>query len=184
VAIGHNHKMDEVLINWSKATEMFTPGVRVLPERKPKAPEIVSGYLHCVYDTDRYARTLNDLTNAMKDNSDFDVIAFRGTSGAAVAFTLSLKLGKPVMQIRKRSAKSHTSLSVEGMIGAPRVAIVDDFTETGNTLRQIKKKVIAAYVARGYNEPTFPHCFLYRDCNVPMAAVRALPDTKIHVVGE
>lgn len=159
------------------------PPVFRLTERKPKAPEIVSGYLHCVYDTDRYARTLNDLSNAMRDNSDFDVIAFRGTSGAAVAFALSLKLGKPVMQVRKR-AKSHTSLSVEGMIGAPRVAIVDDFTETGNTLRQIKKKVIAAYVARGYNEPTFPHCFLYREGIVPMAAVRALPGTKIHVVGE
>ncbi len=75
---------------------------------------------------------------------DFDAIAFTGSSGALIAPMLALRLGKGLILIRKggpRSNKSHSVSVVEGMLGAKRYIIVDDFICSGRTIITIAQKI-------------------------------------------
>lgn len=43
-----------------------------------------------------------------------------------------------------------------------RVAIVDDFVETGNTIRRIVEEIRESYMSNGQVPPLFPHVVLYK----------------------
>lgn len=79
---------------------------------------------------------------AIQKDLNIDAIAFTGSSGAAIAFPLALKYKLPLIYIRKPKEKSHGNMlecNVTSRI--KRYIIVDDFTESGNTIRRIVAKV-------------------------------------------
>jgi adenine/guanine phosphoribosyltransferase-like PRPP-binding protein len=87
---------------------------------------------------------------AIKKKHPFDAIAFRGSSGAALAFPLSYFLKLPLIHVRK--GESHYgSGTIEGTISSKRYIIVDDFIDRGTTVKkivsEIKKNIGAKPVA-------------------------------------
>jgi len=86
---------------------------------------------------DRAARALK----AFSKKNPFDAIAFTGNSGAAMAYPLSYKLKVPLICIRKRPSDSHSSLKLEGCVSAKRYVIVDDFIESGSTMKKIQRVI-------------------------------------------
>jgi len=76
----------------------------------------------------------------------FDTIAFRGMSGALIAPIVADKLNKSLTLVRKQEVdehKSHAEYPVEGALFVDYV-IVDDFTNSGRTLREIQKRIFEA----------------------------------------
>jgi hypothetical protein len=140
-------------------------------ETKPPAPpeprkldregtSIATGYLDAVYRPECFQVTVKRMVKAMRPYLDsFDAIAFRGSSGAALAYPLAFMLNKPLIHVRKEMG--HSSTKVEGLMGAKRIAIVDDFVETGETLRTIMKDIVAAYAEKRYAAPVLTHLFFY-----------------------
>jgi adenine/guanine phosphoribosyltransferase-like PRPP-binding protein len=99
---------------------------------------IKTSYLEKVYYPNEFAKLIKKMTaeiKTFKKKNQFDAIAFRGTSGAAVAYPLSISLKIPLICVRKDS--SHSYLKVEGCIGALKYIIVDDFIESGKTMNKI-----------------------------------------------
>ena len=82
----------------------------------------------------------NKIAKFVKQNK-IDAIAFSGTSGAAYAYPLALKLNLSLICVRKSINGNHYNKYVEGCYNAERYIIVDDFIDTGATIRRILKKV-------------------------------------------
>ena len=81
----------------------------------------------------RVASNLKSLQEEIK----FDAIAFRGMSGASMAYPVSFLTGIPLLQIRKMTEKSHGN-NVEGSGDIIRKYIIlDDFIFSGETVRSI-----------------------------------------------
>jgi adenine/guanine phosphoribosyltransferase-like PRPP-binding protein len=72
---------------------------------------------------------------------DYDALAFSGNSGALIAAPLSLATGKPLLLVRKYMSNCHAGFRVEGLGKIHRYVIVDDFIDTGNTVRRIRRAV-------------------------------------------
>ena len=87
---------------------------------------------------------------AIKKLHPFDAIAFRGSSGAALAFPLSYFLKLPLIHVRK-GASHYGSGLIEGTISSKRYIIIDDFIDRGTTIKkiisEIKKNIGAEPVA-------------------------------------
>lgn len=77
---------------------------------------------------------------AIKRNHPFDAIAFTGSSGAALAYPLSYLLKLPLIHVRKGSSH-YGGGKIEGTISSKRYIIIDDFIETGASIRRIIKAV-------------------------------------------
>lgn len=73
---------------------------------------------------------------------NFDSIAYAGHSGALVAIPMAIALKKHLVIIRKPHEMSHGSV-VEKTNAARNCLIVDDFIETGKTIKRIKKHLIS-----------------------------------------
>lgn len=104
--------------------------------------DVVSSYLHDVYRPNTLATIVHRLASeilAFRKKTSVDAIAFTGHSGSAVAYPLSCKLRIPLVCIRK--GKSHSSHIYEGVCPVGNYIIVDDFIDTGRTIRRIKKQV-------------------------------------------
>ena len=71
----------------------------------------------------------------IKSKVKFDAIAFRGMSGAIIACPVASIFKKPLIIVRKSIKNCHSSRQVEGFIDAKKYIIVDDFIETGKTIR-------------------------------------------------
>ncbi len=71
---------------------------------------------------------------ALKKKLKFDAIVFRGNSGAAIAFPVSVATGIPVVLVRKEG--SHGS-KIEGSCNVSKYIILDDFISSGDTMRKI-----------------------------------------------
>jgi adenine/guanine phosphoribosyltransferase-like PRPP-binding protein len=69
---------------------------------------------------------------------EFDVIAYRGASGAVTASIIGHALRKPLILVRKDGDKGHSTLKVEGPEWFRRYLIVDDFMSTGATYEAIR----------------------------------------------
>jgi len=65
----------------------------------------------------------------------YDGLAFRGESGACVAYPLSFYTGIPIFCVRKEY--SHSTAIVEGPCTGARYLIIDDCIDTGATIRDI-----------------------------------------------
>ncbi len=85
----------------------------------------------------RVVRNLEKLQQKVK----FDAIAFRGMSGAAIAYPVSAIAGYHLIGVRKRR-KSHGA-SVEGSENRNirRYIIIDDFVGDGATVRAIVRAI-------------------------------------------
>lgn len=117
--------------------------------RKPKPPQrrtlrIISSYLYDVYDVKRLPWIVDATAKAIEKfhkRKAIDAIAFSGTSGAAVAYPLSVKMGFPLICIRKDGTESHYYSTYEGVMDVKHYIIVDDCISSGDTIRRIKKEV-------------------------------------------
>ena len=101
---------------------------------------------------------------ALKKELKFDAIAFCGSSGCAVAFTLAAKYKIPLIYVRKTYEKCHSRSKVEcnnKNVQVKKYLIVDDFVDTGGTVDYIVStitkyaKAACAYPA----EPVGVLCF-------------------------
>ncbi len=73
---------------------------------------------------------------------DFNVVVFRGFSGAVIGPTVAMKLNKRWALIRKSTDKTHSWKTIEGKIWGNYV-IIDDFINTGVTINSIIEQVKA-----------------------------------------
>ncbi len=90
----------------------------------------------------------------------FDAIAFAGMSGAIIAPMVAYKLNKPLIVVRKESdtsisGNSHSSRMVEGCIFARTYLIIDDFIDTGNTIKRIIDQIKVAAENKKYLVPSY-----------------------------
>jgi adenine/guanine phosphoribosyltransferase-like PRPP-binding protein len=91
---------------------------------------------------------------------DFNTLVFRGFSGALVGPVVALELGKRWALIRKPHDRTHSCYLVEGEVFGDYV-IIDDFIETGDTIKAIRDIVEQRYAVscKGvvlYREDWFP----------------------------
>ncbi|MCP4899873.1 MAG: hypothetical protein GY906_23135 [bacterium] len=86
-------------------------------------------------------------------------IAFQGNSGAALAFPVAAKLQKPLICVRKANDSSHFRHMVEYGHAASlpkNVIIIDDFIDTGDTLRRIVTAVEGENIYAPHTEAAAP----------------------------
>lgn len=110
--------------------------------------------------------TIRDATASLrKHRSEFDSIIVTGLSGVLVGTTVSLRLKKPLVVLRKECEDSHSArgqlLNVSRL--GERVLFLDDFISDGETWRRtqsaverVSSRVVARYLYRDdvYNEVT------------------------------
>jgi hypothetical protein len=197
---------EKAMVNWTKAltelpqayadantmrTSSERPNVTSKPQPEPREqpePRVRSSYLGSVYEPERFQKTVQAVVEALRPHvDDFDAIVFRGSSGAALGYTLGYLLKKPIVHVRKGTEGSHSWDKVEGYYGAKRIAVVDDFVASGDTIRITLDDLAEAYKKRGYERPVFAHLFLYaaRYSDIPESvAAKVGPDaldTHVHL---
>lgn len=99
---------------------------------------IHSEYLQEIFQPEEYKKTIEWVKKALK-KFEFDAIAFRGTSGSAIAFPLSYELGIPLLYVRKDS--SHHCSGIEGFVDCKRYVIIDDMVSSGETIKIIQDTI-------------------------------------------
>lgn len=77
---------------------------------------------------------------AIKRRHPFDAIAFTGSSGAALAYTMSYFLKLPLIHVRK-GVSHYGGGRIEGTISSKKYIIIDDFIDRGNTIKRIIKTI-------------------------------------------
>lgn len=103
---------------------------------------IQSSYLNDVLSPSSLKQIAAKICRKLKyRKNDFDVIAFRGMSGALIAPIVAAKMNKGMLMVRKESDKNHSNFTVEGNIAGDRFIIIDDLVCTGDTIREIVSKV-------------------------------------------
>lgn len=146
---------------------------KVAPKRPAKIRhKIQTDYLGRIYGKE----FLNLIPKAVKKlralqkKFAFDAIAFSGSSGAALAYPLSYLMKVPLIHVRK--GRSHYDGVVEGTISSKRYVIVDDFIETGSTIRrivrQIKSEMDAEPVAICLYSSSMTNDFHYNNKTIPI----------------
>ena len=70
----------------------------------------------------------------------FDAIACRGVSSLLISPIVAMRLNKSLIVVRK-GEKTHSAYKVEGDHGAKRYLIIDDFIDSGDTIREIAKDI-------------------------------------------
>lgn len=74
----------------------------------------------------------------LKKIHQIDAIAFTGSSGAAIAFTLGIKHNIPLIYVRKPDEQSHGgAVECNARDVIKSYLIVDDFVDSGNTILRI-----------------------------------------------
>ena len=104
-----------------------------------------TAYLDSIYQSPlKYKRLIDkiaDQLTALKKKKSFGALAFRGTSGAALAYPLSARLNIPLICVRKPDEVSH-GFKIEGtQRNVRKYVIIDDFTESGKTIKAILKQI-------------------------------------------
>jgi len=106
--------------------------------------KIHSLYLSRLMTPKTLRQTTNKIISTIKKNKiEFDAIAFRGLSGSLVAPIISLDIEKPLIVVRKDA--SHGD-KIEGYVSADKYIIIDDFIDSGKTIRSILKSIDAMCV--------------------------------------
>jgi len=145
---------------------------------------IQSEYLLEVFDPLKFPKVLRRVRMKLR-HTKYDAIAFRGMSGAAVAFPLAAMANKGLICVRKEDS-SHSPYLVEGLVGndIKRYVIVDDFINSGNTLRNIKQSINEEYS----DKTLVPECVaivFYKEYNPDYAKYKAkeiFSDVKVHII--
>jgi len=105
---------------------------------------MISSYLHRVFDPAKLAKTVEQAANSLwawEKEFPFDAIAFTGVSGAALAFPLSVRIGKPLICVRKNEIPAHSTQDIEGDSSINSYIIVDDCVDTGATVKTIIRDI-------------------------------------------
>lgn len=77
------------------------------------------------------------------EDVDFDTIVVTGVSGLVAGSLVANALDKHLLVVRKEDDTStHSSRRIEGFLGA-RWLFLDDFTDSGSTLRRVQEAVTA-----------------------------------------
>jgi adenine/guanine phosphoribosyltransferase-like PRPP-binding protein len=104
---------------------------------------LTSPYLEEVYDPVTFKKLVAKTAKKVKEikrKFPFTHIAFRGSSGAAMAFPVSVATGIPLVHVRKLREKSH-GCPIEGRGTCNRYVILDDFICSGETVNAIANKL-------------------------------------------
>lgn len=121
--------------------------------------KILTDYLESALDPLKRKAKIKKMV-ALARNVRFNIIAFRGNSGALLAPTLADACNKNLLMIRTR--KGHSRLTIEGAV--PKRAcfyiIVDDLIDTGETI-----EIILRAVKRHDERMTCAGIFLYASRN-------------------
>lgn len=73
---------------------------------------------------------------------DFTAIAVRGNSGLLIGAPLAAALDKNLIICRKKRDNSHSGRLVEGWsLGRQKILMLDDFSKTGNTIKQMYRNI-------------------------------------------
>ncbi|MCR4285940.1 MAG: phosphoribosyltransferase [Candidatus Kaiserbacteria bacterium] len=104
---------------------------------------VQTSYLEEVYDPKRFKPMVNRVIRRLRQVGQFDAIAFRGSSGAAVAYPVAFRLGCGLLHVRKDMG--HTGERVEGVLPIKKYVIIDDFIDTGSTIKEIVEEIDAAH---------------------------------------
>ena len=107
-------------------------------------------YLHDVMTGQGISNKATHLIRKIKESGvDFDAIAFRGMSGALISPVVAARLNKKVIVCRKTTDNSHSSYETEANFSdIKRYIIIDDFMETGKTIRVILNQVRRANMTK------------------------------------
>lgn len=126
------------------------------------------GFLKLVPKVAEKLRAIHSIT-------PFDAIAFTGSSGAALAYPMSFLMKMPLIHVRKGT--SHYGFGkIEGTISSKRYVIIDDFIESGNSIRRIVKSITDELerpkpVAIVLYSSTQNHPFVYKGNTIPVYTV-------------
>lgn len=141
---------------------------------------IQSSYLSEVFNPSTYTEVIRKVRMKLR-NIKYDTIAFRGISGAAVAFPLAAATGKNLICVRKVNA-SHCHLNVEGCFVGKRYIIVDDFIISGDTLKEIKSSIEEEFKKNSSTNPECVAVLFYKEHNpyaAPKKVKKIYPKTKV-----
>ena len=93
---------------------------------------------------------------------NFDAVAFTGSSGACIAFVLAYETNIPLLYVRKPREKSHgNNLESNLRTSIKKYLIVDDFIDSGDTVRNMVKRINRACTAKSMNPPEPVGVFLF-----------------------
>lgn len=121
-----------------------------------------SSYNGEVYSPNIYGHLVDHVASVLvsgRKELKFDAIAFRGMSGAAIAYPVSYLTRIPLICTRKSAENSH-GYDVEGpAIEVHKYIILDDFISTGNTIAQIVRSIsVQKSYSFGVDSQTPPKC--------------------------
>lgn len=102
-------------------------------------------YLGYLIPTDKLRETVRAMSEALKPY-DFDALAFTGVSGMLIGPPIAMALDKSMLVVRKERS-GHSSLIVEGDLGARRYVFVDECIASGDTYRRVKEQIEEARCA-------------------------------------
>jgi len=134
---------------------------------KKKALSIYAGYGWTTKSpaalTDTFQKSVARLVK-LREELGFDAIAFRGSSGAALAFVASIAMQIPIIFVRKNDESNHGN-PVESNSRTPikKYIIVDDFVCSGKTLQAILDGIRKISKQQAMAEPKCVGAFLYSD---------------------
>ncbi len=106
-----------------------------------EAPVIGADYFSQAFEPKRMKSLIRWFRNNV-DLKKFDLIVGTGTSGSAVVPVLANALNKRFALVRRNKQSSHAAAQIAGNIEpGDRWIFVDDFTETGKTLKRVKQAI-------------------------------------------
>jgi orotate phosphoribosyltransferase len=96
-----------------------------------------------------------DAFTEIQKKHSVDAVAFTGSSGCAIGFTLAVTHKIPLIYVRKDNEKSHGNKIECSYCGELRnYVIVDDFIDSGSTVQLIAARVKAHAISREIEVPT------------------------------
>ena len=142
----------------------------------PIKHKIRTDYLEEVYSK-KYLKVLPQAVKEvrrLRRELGFDAIAFTGSSGAALAFPLSFQLQIPLIHVRKGSSHYYGG-AIEGTVSSKKYLIVDDFIESGSTIKRIIRKIKSVLKEQAqpvgiylYVNSNREDVFSYKDKKIPV----------------
>lgn len=105
---------------------------------------------YCYNDIAKFNKTVikKFITYIKREKLNFTHIACSGASGLMAATLLAEQLNKPIIYIRQPGTRTHGSPIEFGgkqSIKNIRILIIDDFMDTGTTIKRIVNKIIKYY---------------------------------------
>jgi len=86
----------------------------------------------------KVVRKAGRVLRAMRNSTPFDAIAFRGMSGASIAYPVSYLTGIPTVNVRKDGGSGSHGMAIEGPNKSiESYVILDDLIDSGETVKAI-----------------------------------------------